>query len=374
MQPNRHRTWAEVNLHTIEDNFRKIRARAENHNVLCVIKANAYGHGSIVLARRLARAGAASFGVATVPEAVALREAGITLPILILGYVDQADAPLLAQFDITAAVYDLETAKMLSQAVSRRGPGIKIHFKVDTGMSRLGFSAQEPERAVRDMVAASRLPGLQPTGIFTHFAVADETGGQDFTQLQLQRFTAVCDALETQGVSPLVRHCANSGGILQHPHTHLDMVRAGIILYGYYPDPSLPRTLDLRPAMTLKARVAQVHTLCAGDTVSYGRTYTAPCDSRLAVITIGYADGYPRHRAGQARVIIGGCPVPVVGRICMDMCMAELPEGLCVHRGDEVTVFGPEGVTADEIAASADTISYEVLCAVSSRVPRIYIE
>ncbi|MGE4549366.1 MAG: alanine racemase [Intestinibacillus sp.] len=374
MQKNTHRAWAEINLYTIENNFKNIQKRVGDCGVLCVIKANAYGHGSIPVAQRLQEAGAAYLGVATVPEAIELREHGITLPILILGYVDDADAPMVAHFDITAAVYDYETAEVLSQAALREGRKINVHFKLDTGMSRLGFPAQEQENTVREILRAAQLPGLYPTGIFTHFAVSDETSGQDFTQLQQSRFEAVCDALEARGLHLPVKHSANSGAVLQHPGSYMNMVRAGIILYGYYPDRSIPRTLNLRPAMTVKAHVAQVHQLQAGCPVSYGRTYVAPHDTRLAVLSIGYADGYLRGKPGHAHVVIGGRIVPVVGRICMDMCMAELPDDLNVRRGDEAIIFGPDGVTAEDLADSVDTITYEVLCAVSSRVPRIYID
>lgn len=373
MKKNTHRAWAEIDLNTIEQNFQNIQRQVGDCGVLCVIKANAYGHGSVPVAKRLQKAGAAYFGVATVPEAVELREQGVTLPILILGYVDEADAALVARYRITAAVYDFETAEMLSAAAMEEGEEIRVHFKLDTGMSRLGFPAHHLEETAGEILRISKLPGLRPDGIFTHFAVSDEVDGAAFTAMQQARFEAVCEMLEARGLHLAVRHCANSGAVLQHPGSYMNMVRAGIILYGYYPDRAIPRTLGLRPAMTLKARIVQVHTVDAGSTVSYGRTYEAARDTRLAVLSIGYADGYLRGRPGHASVLLGGRVVPVVGRICMDMCMAELPDGLAVRRGDEAIIFGPEGVTAEDVAESVDTITYEVLCAVSSRVPRIYI-
>ena len=376
MEKSTHRTWAEVDLGAIERNFRNIQQHVGGADVLCVIKANAYGHGSVPVARRLQAAGAAYFGVATVPEAVELREQGITLPILILGYVDEADAPLVARYGITAAVYDLDTAEMLSAAARAEGREITVHFKLDTGMTRLGFpaGAGHAEETVRGILQCAALPGLRPDGVFTHFAVSDEPGGGEYTRAQLAAFRTVVDALEAAGLHLPVRHCANSGGVLGYPDSYMTMVRAGIILYGYYPDPALPRNVELHPAMTLKARVVQVHEVDAGSRVSYGGIYETARKTRLAVLSIGYADGYLRAGSGGARVVIGGRTVPVVGRICMDMCMAELPDGLEVRRGDEAVVYGTQGVTAETAAAADGTITYEVLCAVSSRVPRIYVE
>lgn len=372
MDNSMHRTWAEVDLDTIEQNFKEIAAQVNHAPVLCVIKANAYGHGSIPIAKRLQNAGAAYFGVATVPEAVELREQGITLPILILGYIDEADAPLIARYDITAAVYDRETAEMFSAAAVAENRPIQVHFKLDTGMGRLGFDAFAQENTVQEILSIAKLPGLKPTGIFTHFSVADEADGSAYTQAQKERFAAVCDALEAQGLHLPQRHCANSGAILQHPDTYCTMVRAGLILYGYYPDPNAAKPIPLKPAMTLKARVVQVRETAAGHSIGYGRTYETNTTTRIAVLSIGYADGYFRT-CSHAKILLNGQVVPVVGRICMDMCMVALPDALPVHRGDTAIIFGAESITADDVASYANTISYEVLCAVSSRVPRIYL-
>lgn len=374
MEKNIHRTWAEVNLGTIEQNFRMIREHVGGTPVLCVIKANAYGHGSVRVAERLQRAGAAYFGVATVPEAVELREQGITLPILILGYVDEADAPLVARYDITAAVYDYDTAEMLSRAALRERRNIVVHFKLDTGMSRLGFTAHHTERAVNEILDIAQMPGLTANGIFTHFAVSDDCTGCEYTAMQQRRFESVCEGLEQGGLQLPICHCANSGAVLQYKSSYFNMVRAGIILYGFSPDSSIPPIVALKPAMTLKAHVVQVHTVDAGSSVSYGRTYTTTRKTRLAILSIGYADGYLRAGSGRAQVILGGRIVPIVGRICMDMCMAELPDDLIIERGDEAIIYGTQGVTAETAAIAANTITYEILCAVSSRVPRIYIQ
>ena len=372
LEYNKHRTWAEIDLNTIEHNFRMIQKHVGDCPILAVIKADAYGHGSVRVAERLVRAGAARFAVATVPEAVRLREHRIKLPILILGYVGDEDTDLIAQYDIAVPVYDCEAAKVFSQAAQQAGKPIRVHFALDTGMTRIGFAARRTEETVREIAELAKLPGLIPEGMFTHFAVADTLDGGAFTQQQIDEFRAVAQGLEQAGIHIPVKHCANSGAVLQYKNGYFDLVRAGIILYGYHPDPAFPRTLDLHPAMTLKARVVQVRDVEPGRTVSYGRTYKIKHPMREAVISIGYADGYLRTGSNRTCVLVDGKKAPVLGRICMDMCMIEVPEGADVKRGDEVTIFGDGPVTADDVAAAAGTISYEVLCAVSARVPRIY--
>ena len=349
MQPSKHRTWAEIDLGAIEHNYRVICAHAKSP-VLCVVKADAYGHGAVPVAARLQAIGAPYFAAATVPEAVELRENGITKPILILGYVDAADMDDIARYHITAPVYDRETARLLSEAAVRTGEAITVHYKLDTGMTRLGFPSWAYAQTVRDILDKA------------------------YTELQYQRFADICEGLRKAGLDLPLRHCANSGGIQHYENMHCTMTRAGIILYGCRPDASVPPALDLRPAMTVKARVVQVRDIPAHTTVSYGRTFETDEPTRVAVISMGYADGYLRAGSGRAHVVLGGRKTPVLGRICMDMCMARVPDDVQLCRGDEVTVFGPEIWTAEDVAAAADTISYEVICAVSRRVPRFYIE
>lgn len=371
MKPSKHRAWAEVDLGAIEHNYRVICQQAKAP-VLCVVKADAYGHGAVPVAQRLQAMGAPYFAAATVPEAVELRENGITKPILILGYVDEADMNTIARQHITAPVYDEETAQLLSDAAVRTGEKLTVHYKLDTGMTRLGFPAWEREVTVRKIEACAALPGLVSEGIFTHFAVSDVPEGEDYTALQYQRFADVCNDLAAHGLELPLRHCANSGAIQSYERMHCTMTRAGIILYGCRPDASVPPVLDLRPAMTVKARVVQVRDIPAHTTVSYGRTYETDEPTRVAVVSIGYADGFLRAGSGKAHVVLGGQKAPVLGRICMDMCMVRVPDGVEVRRGDEVTVFGPEVWTAEDTAEAAGTISYEVICAASSRVPRFY--
>lgn len=371
MEKNRHRVWAEIDLRAIEENYKAICAAAKSP-VLCVVKANAYGHGAVRVAQLLASCGAPYFAVATVQEAVELRENGIETPILNLGYIDENDMDTVVRQHITASVYDRETAELLSAAAVSAGEEATVHYKLDTGMTRLGFPAWEKEETVQAVLAASRLPGLRSEGIFTHFAVADTLDGQAYTAMQYERFDEICAALAANGLELPLRHCANSGAIQQYAETHCTMTRAGIILYGYSPDPALPRPIKLRPAMTVKARVVQVRDIPAHTSVSYGRAFETEESIRMAVVAMGYADGYLRTGSGKAHVLLAGQLTPVLGRICMDMCMARVPDGAPVSRGDEAVIFGPSGLTADDVAEAAGTISYEVMCAISRRVPRIY--
>ena len=380
------RCWAEINLKHLEYNFTNIRQHVKavmpEAKVLAVVKADAYGHGAVQAAKVLQQAGADYFAVATVSEGVELREAGFTLPILVLGYVGDADAVLLARYDIAAALCDRATALAFSQAAQAEGKPVRVHIALNTGMTRVGFETRNTKEDVKEILAALQLPGIEAEGAFTHFAVADVEGGEAFTDLQYQRFSDMCDELEQNGVCLTYRHCANSAAILQHPKTFtsklsgeqaFNMVRAGIILYGYYPDASTKKTIPLKPVMTVKARVAQVRDIPAGDSIGYGRTYVADKPMRIAVFTIGYADGYPRIASNHISVMVQDTVVPTVGRICMDMSFAAV-DGMDVKRGDIVTIFGDGPVTADTLADAAGTISYEILCDVGKRVPRLYVE
>lgn len=380
------RCWAEINLKHLSYNFTQIsqhvKAMMPEAKVLAVVKADAYGHGAVQAAKVLEKAGADYFAVATVSEGVELREAGCTLPILVLGYVADADAALLAQYDIAAALCDRATALAFSKAAQAEGKPVRIHIALNTGMTRIGFETRNTKEDVKEILAALQLPGIEVEGAFTHFAVADVEGGEDFTRLQYERFADMCDELERHGVYLTYRHCANSAAILQYPTTFtselprkqaFNMVRAGIILYGYYPDNSTKKTIPIKPVMTVKARVAQVRDIPAGDSVGYGRTYMSDKPTRVAVFTIGYADGYPRIASNRISVMIQNTVVPTIGRICMDMSFAAV-DGMDIKRGDVVTVFGDGAVTADTLADAAQTISYEILCDVGKRVPRLYIE
>lgn len=375
MKQTQTRTWTEIDLSNLEHNYRALRAMLpQGCRFLGVVKADAYGHGAVQVARRLETLGAEYLAVACLDEALELRQAGITTPILILGYTPTERAEALLDNGITQTVYDVEMARALSNAAAAAGKTLKIHVKADTGMSRLGWlcGGEDQSAAVEAIAQVCALPGLEAEGIYTHFANAD--GDEDYTMLQFTRFLDLLEALEGRGITFAIRHCAASAAALKFPCTHLDMVRPGIALYGHYPDPSC-EGLDgpgLRPVMTLKTRVASVKAVPAGTPVSYGCTHVLDRETKLAALTIGYADGLPRLCSDKLEVLIGGQRAPVVGRICMDMCMADVT-GLDVSPGDEVEVFG-EHLPIEDVAALAGTIQYELLCAVSPRVHRAYLD
>ena len=375
MKQTQTRTWTEIDLSNLEHNYQALRAMLpQGCRFLGVVKADAYGHGAVQVARRLETLGAEYLAVACLDEALELRQAGITTPILILGYTPTERAEALLDNGITQTVYDVEMARALSDAAAAAGKTLKIHVKADTGMSRLGWlcGGEDQSAAVEAIAQVCALPGLEAEGIYTHFANAD--GDEDYTMLQFTRFLDLLEALKERGITFAIRHCAASAAALKFPCTHLDMVRPGIALYGHYPDPSC-EGLDgpgLRPVMTLKTRVASVKAVPAGTPVSYGCTHVLDRETKLAALTIGYADGLPRLCSDKLEVLIGGQRAPVVGRICMDMCMADVT-GLDVAPGDEVEVFG-EHLPIEDVAALAGTIQYELLCAVSPRVHRAYLD
>ena len=366
------RTWAEIDCNALLHNFNI--ARRTGKKVMCVIKADAYGHGAVRCGRFLERHGADAFAVACLQEALDLRAGGITRPVLILGHTSAEYAALLAANTITQTVVDESAANELDAAARAAGVTVDVHIKLDTGMSRAGLLAQGEENGMQAARAAERichLPNLHVTGMYTHFSVADTPAEDAYTAWQLENYMRVYRYLSEKGLRPETCHTSNSACILAHPETQIDMVREGIILYGMYPD-SVPQKGELRPVMTLKTRVSQVRALPAGTTVSYGRTYRSDAPFQTAVMLAGYADGYPRRLSNNTTVTIHGKRYPQVGRICMDMCMADVTGISGAAPGDEVEVFG-SGIPVEEAAGLAQTIQYELLCAVSPRVPRIYL-
>lgn len=368
------RTWAEISLGNLEHNYRALRACAPDSRFLGVVKANAYGHGAVPVARKLEELGADYLAVACLNEAMELRQAGIRMPILILGATPEELAGLVVDYDVTQTVFTPGLAQALSQAAGVQGRRAKIHVKVDTGMSRLGLLDHDPAAAAREVEGLCALPNLEAEGIFTHFANAD--GDEAYTMLQFTRFLdTLAELEETYGRKFEIRHCAASGAVLNYPCTHLDMVRPGVALYGHAPDPSCAGLdeLDLRPAMTLKSRVAAVRDLPGDTPVSYGCTQRVGRNGgRVAVLPIGYADGLHRVLSGRGSVWLDGKRRPIIGRVCMDMCMVALEDGDQVKAGDEAEIFGPH-LPVEESAELAGTIQYELLCAVSARVPRVYL-
>ena len=397
MKQQERRTWAEISLPNLEHNYRALRALLpEGCRFLGVVKADAYGHGAVPVARKLEELGAEyrvepprrsggwvgklalvlavfALAVACLAEARELREAGVLTPILLLGYTPTDCAEELLRYGLTQTVYDLESARAFSAAAQAAGRRLRIHVKADTGMSRLGWLCNEGHRteAADAIAAVCALPGLEAEGIYTHFANAD--GDEAYTMGQFTRFLELLSELEGRGITFPIRHCAASAAVLKYPCTHLDMVRPGVALYGHYPDPSCEGLdgVGLRPVMALKTRVASVKAVPAGTPVSYGCTHVLERDAELAALTVGYADGLPRLCSDRLEVLIRGQRAPIVGRVCMDMCMADAT-GLGAAPGDEVELFG-EHLPVEDAAALAGTIQYELLCAVSPRVPREYL-
>ena len=369
------RTWAEIDLDNIRYNYRSMRkALKPEQKFLGVVKANAYGHGAVQVARVLEKEGADYLAVACIDEAVELRDSGIKLPVLILGITDPKYTDVLIEKNITQAVGSLENAKKMSETAVNMGKTVKIHLKADSGMGRVGFVCYGDRDPAFEMAEVIKLPGLEVEGIFTHFAVSDELG-DEFTNMQFDAFCAVCHKTEElSGKKFKIRHCTNSGAMINYEWTYMDMVRPGIALYGCYPAAEKGQ-IDLKPVMQVKTRIAQIKDFEAGDTVSYGRTCAVAEKRRIAIVPIGYADGLHRVLSGKIDMLLSGKRVKQIGRICMDMCMIDVTDVPDAKVGDVVTVFGCDGeavLPVEEQAEKAGTISYELLCAVSPRIPRIY--
>ncbi len=376
------RTWAEISLNAIEHNYNVIRNKvADDTKVCCVIKADGYGHGAVELSQIYEKLGADFFAVSNIDEGIEIRKSGSKLPIVILGYTPVSEAENLAEYDISQAVFSLEYAKELSEKCVEEDCICKMHIKVDSGMSRIGFMCQEfprDEYSIEEICETCCLPNLEVEGLFTHFCVSDEDAeGRDFTNKQYENFIHVRDSLKKRGVDISVVHCSNSGAIEDYPETCCDMVRAGIILYGLAPSSKLADRLDLVPAMTLKTVVAFVKEVQKGATISYGRTFTADRKMKIATVPIGYADGFIRQNAKDGYMMVNGKKAKIVGRICMDQTMLDVTDIEDVKTGDEVVVFGTGEngePTADSLAENTGTINYETVCLVGKRVPRIYIK
>lgn len=372
MTTERARAWAEISLDNLEHNYRVLRACAPSSRFLGVVKADAYGHGALAVAKRLEKLGADYLAVACLAEGEELRRGGILTPILILGATapELADAVVAGGF--TQALFDLPLAQALSRAAQQQGRTARVHIKVDTGMSRLGILAHETQEAARMVEQLCELPHLEAEGIFTHFADAD--GDEAYTMLQFTRFLDLLVCLEERWERCFsICHCANSAAVLHYPCTHMDMVRPGLALYGCYPTPHRAG-LELKPVMALKCRVATVRDLPADTPVSYGCTARVGAhQGRIAVLPVGYADGLHRTLSNRGRVYLDGKPRPILGRICMDMCMVALEQGSAVRPGDVAELFGPN-LPVEEPAGLAGTISYELLCGVAPRVPRVLLD
>ena len=372
----RYRTWAEISLGAAEHNYKVIRDLTPTAGICCVIKGNAYGHGAVMLGHLYESLGAAWFAVSNIEEALQLRQGGIRTPILILGYTPVHCAELLAKYGIAQCVYSEDYGRALGEHADRAGVRVRVHIKLDTGMGRIGFLCRnEEQNELEQILNVCSQNSLEPEGLFAHFSSADCADGETETKEQMQRFEHAERFLSERGLTFSIRHCANSAGIMKYADSHLDMVRAGIILYGYPPGEGFEAARDLIPVMTVRTVVSYVKELRAGETVGYGRSFRAEKPMRVATIPIGYADGLHRTAGnGRYSVMVNEKPAPIIGRICMDQVMLDVTDVPC-SPGDPVTVFGTTpGNTADDLAAAAGTISYEVLCAVGGRVPRAYTQ
>lgn len=369
------RTWAEISLDNIEFNYHSIR-RHLNDGVgfLGVVKANAYGHGAVKIAQLLEKLGCEYLAVATLEEALELRNGGISTPIIILGYTDPVFTMELVNHDITQSVGDITAARAMSKTAFENGKTLRIHLKTDSGMGRLGMICHDNEDPADSYLEIMNMPGLDIEGIFTHFAVS-EILDEEYTFQQFRDFMSLVDRLEKKsGKRFRIKHCANSGAMINYREMQLDMVRPGLMLYGMYPGDETGG-ISLRPAMEVKSRIVSIKAMNTGYSISYGRTYTTSKPRRIAVIPMGYADGLHRVLSNKLVVSVNGCIVPQVGNICMDMCMLDVTDVKDPKVGDVVTVFGCDGdviLPIENVAEKAGTISYEICCALSPRIPRIY--
>ncbi len=369
--------WIEIDLNALRQNLAAFRRHlSPGTEIMGIIKANAYGHGAIPIAGVLAQEGVTRFGVALLQEGVELRENGVILPILILGYTPEEDFPAAIGHDLTLTLFSLEQALSLEHAARMAGKKARVHIKIDTGMGRIGFL---PTRdSMEEIKKIAGLPHLNVEGIFSHQAWADNPDGA-YALRQFTRFREFLEALRADGVHFDLTHLANSAATLNYPPMHLDLVRIGISLYGLYPDPAMGihPSLKLSPVMEIKARLVHIKEVPEGTPISYGCTFTTSRPSRIGTVAMGYADGIPRLLSNCGEVLVREKRCPIVGRICMDQFMVDLTDLKTAEVGDEIVFLGTQGkevITADEIAEKAKTINYEIVTRMSSRLPRIYLD
>lgn len=369
-----YRIYARIDLDALEHNIEGIKkCKSDDAMLMGVVKAGAYGHGADMVAHELEDMGFDWLAVATADEGIELRNSGIKTPILVLGYCDACQYPELIEWDITPTIYTYDMAKSLDQIAKSAGKTVNIHIKIDSGMSRIGFLVEE--KTVETIQAIHAMEYLNIQGIFTHFACAD-TKDKTHVEQQITKFRWMIDQLKRVGISPDICHCSNSASIMELSTEHMNMVRAGIILYGLYPSDEVSvDVLDLKPVMSLYSHVVHLKEVEAGTTVGYGATYEAKKRTKIATIPVGYADGYPRSLSNKASVLIRGKRAPIIGRICMDQFMVDVTDIPEVAMGDVVTLIGCDGddiLSVEEISEMAGSFNYEFICDVSWRVPRVY--
>lgn len=359
-------TQVEVDLEQLAQNLAAIRRHVGSARVMTILKANAYGHGLVPVARHMVNCGAEYLGVAFLEEGILLRREGITIPILVLGGIAGEQIPLFLKHDLTLTAPSVEKLRLIDEAAASMGVKARVHLKIDTGMERIGIHYYSADQLLE---ASLQCQHVEVEGIYSHFANAD-AADLSHARLQLERFHEVLSFYEKRSLPMPMRHIANSAGLLQLPESHLDLVRPGILLYGVYPSTECLRTVLVKPALTWKSRVAYFKVVQPGHPVSYGSTWQSDHPVRVVTIPVGYGDGYFRALSNKAQVIIRGQRYPVVGRVCMDQLMVNLEQGTA-YNGDEVILLGGD-ITADEMAAWAGTIPYEVLTNINTRVPRVY--
>ena len=364
-------TWVEINLNNIKNNLNKLKDGLKpSTKVCCVVKADAYGHGAVEVSKKLIEENIDYLAVARLEEAIELRKNNIEIPILCLGYICKADLNIAIENNITMTVYSSDIAKYIDKLSKELNIKAKIHIKVDTGMSRLGFLPND--ESIEEVKYICNLNNIEVEGIYTHFAVADETNKQE-TFTQVSKFKKVVDVLESNDIDIPIKHVSNTAGTIELKELGFNMVRIGIGLYGYYPSNEVSTDLNIKPALKLKTRVTGVKRLEKGSKIGYGYTYKCAEDIKVATLSIGYADGFHRSQK-EPKVIVNGVLCDIVGRICMDQCMVRIPENLDVNIEDEVIVIGDyNGTKAEEVAYRANTINYELLCSISKRVERKYL-
>ncbi len=368
------RIFARINMDNLRFNIQSMKAKVKpDMKVLAVVKADAYGHGAVGVATRI-RDLADYFGVATIDEAIELRNAGITEPILIIGYTDSEDFSKLIEYNITQTVYDVNECRKLSELAISMNTKIKVHLKVDTGMGRIGFSVSD--EGVYNALILKDMKGLYVEGIFTHYAKADEFD-KTYTYSQKDKFLSFIKALESGGMSFQIKHIDNSAGTMEIDDNEFDMVRLGIVTYGLYPSDEVDQSIEIKPVMSLISHVSHVKTVPVGTAISYGGTYVTDKERRIATVTVGYADGYPRAQSNIGRVIIRGEYAPIVGRVCMDQMMIDVTDIPGVSVKDEVILIGgtdDKYISVEEVAIPANSFNYELICHIGRRVPHVYNE
>lgn len=371
------RIKALISLDAVEYNFQQMKKNIkEGTKIIAVIKADAYGHGAVPIAKMIQEYDYIwGFATATAQEALQLKRAGITKPVLVIGLVFEEYYEILAENEIRMAVCDLETARKFAEAGKKAGKTVHIHIAVDTGMTRIGYA--DNEESAREVLLVSKLENLEIEGLFTHFARADEYDRTP-AMVQLKRYLHFGELLEKVGVSIPVHHCSNSAGIIRVPEANLNAVRAGITIYGIYPSEEVERDIvDLKPVMELKSHISYVKEVQPGTEVSYGGTYVTDRMTKMATVPVGYADGYPRALSSKGWVLVHGKKAPICGRVCMDQFMIDVTDIGDVKMGDEVTLLGKDGeetITADTLGDLSGRFSYELICDINKRVPRIYIK